>query len=100
MKRQWSLLLGILFALIVAVFAVINVEPVTVNYLFGKGEWPLVLVILISVLLGGLMIGSAGILKIYSLQKKLKTSTKEKTELEEKLEKYELQQPEVEGESL
>ncbi|WP_445490180.1 LapA family protein [Niallia sp. 03133] len=99
MKRQWSLLFGILFALIVAVFAVINVEPVTVNYLFGKSEWPLVLVILISVLLGGLMIGSTGIIKIYALQKKLKTAAKEKEELAEKLSKYEEVQPVVEGES-
>ncbi|MGP7816859.1 LapA family protein [Niallia sp. 01092] len=99
MKRQWSLLFGILFAIIVAVFAVINVEPVTVNYLFGKSEWPLVLVILISVLLGGLMIGSTGIVKIFSLQRKLKTVTKEKVELEEKLSKYEEMQPVVEGEN-
>ncbi|MEM5592164.1 lipopolysaccharide assembly protein LapA domain-containing protein [Niallia circulans] len=78
MKFQWNMLWGIIFALIVAVFAVINVEPVSVNYLFGEGEWPLILVILISVLLGGLIIGSAGIIRIYSLQRKIKTLEKEK----------------------
>lgn len=78
MKFQWNMLLGIIFALIVAVFAVINVEPVSVNYLFGEGDWPLILVILISVLLGGLIIGSAGIIRIYSLQRKIKTLEKEK----------------------
>lgn len=84
MKIQWNILWGIIFALIVAVFAVINVEPVSVNYLFGKGEWPLILVILISVLLGGLIIGSAGIIRIYTLQRKIKTLEKEKKALEQK----------------
>lgn len=84
MKFQWNMLLGIIFALIVAVFAVINVEPVSVNYLFGEGDWPLILVILISVLLGGLIIGFAGIIRIYSLQRKIKTLEKEKKALEQK----------------
>ncbi|MGD6840867.1 LapA family protein, partial [Bacillus thuringiensis] len=45
MKFQWTLLLGIFFALVVSVFAVINVDPVTVNYFFGEADWPLILVI-------------------------------------------------------
>jgi uncharacterized integral membrane protein len=75
------MLLGILFALLVAIFAVINVEPVSVNYVFGSSEWPLVLVILVSVLMGGIIIGSVGLVKIYSLQRKVKQLTKEKEKL-------------------
>jgi len=52
MKIQWSLLLGLIFAVIIAVFAVVNVNVVPVNYVFGESEWPLVLVILCSALLG------------------------------------------------
>lgn len=52
MKFQWELVLGLLFAVIIAVFAVVNVDPVQVNYIFGKAQWPLVLVILCSALLG------------------------------------------------
>ncbi|QVY60500.1 LapA family protein [Cytobacillus gottheilii] len=78
MKNQWALLLGIVFALIVAIFAVINVDPVTVNYLFGESEWPLILVILGSVLMGGIIIGSVGIVRIYSLQREIKHLKKEK----------------------
>ncbi|MEK4668546.1 lipopolysaccharide assembly protein LapA domain-containing protein [Niallia taxi] len=89
MKIQWNLLFGIVFALIVAVFAVINVDSVTVNYLFGTGEWPLILVILISVLLGGLMIGSAGLIKIYSLQRKWKAAVKENESLQLRLQELE-----------
>ena len=71
MKFQWTMLVGILFALIVAFFAVMNVEAVTVNYLLGTAKWPLIIVILGSVLMGGLIIGSVGLIRIYSLQRQL-----------------------------
>lgn len=93
MKIQWNMLFGILFALIVAVFAVINVESVSVNYLFGEGQWPLILVILISVLFGGLIIGSAGIIRIYSLQRKIKVLEKEKKILVEKSHSQDIKEP-------
>ncbi|CAM3939369.1 LapA family protein [Lederbergia lenta] len=85
MKFQWTLILAIVFALIVAIFAVINVEPVTVNYLFGNAEWPLILLILGSVLMGGVITGSVGLFRIYSLQKQVKrlqAETKDKQSLE------------------
>lgn len=81
MKFQWTLLFGFLFALIVAVFAVINVDNVTVNYLFGESQWPLILVILGSVLMGGLIVGSVGIVRIYSLQRQVKILKKENEKL-------------------
>ena len=87
MKFQWTLLLGISFALIVAVFAVINVDPVTVNYLFGQAEWPLILVILGSVLMGGIIIGSVGLFRLYVVQRKVKALEKENLLLKEQAEK-------------
>ncbi|MBX0358832.1 lipopolysaccharide assembly LapA domain-containing protein [Halobacillus sp. Nhm2S1] len=69
MKGQSYLILAFIFALVIAIFAVINVDPVQVNYLFGSGEAPLILVILISVLLGGLATASAGALRYYRLKK-------------------------------
>ncbi|MDF2038751.1 DUF1049 domain-containing protein [Cytobacillus oceanisediminis] len=81
MKFQWALLFGFLFALIVAIFAVINVDNVTVNYLFGESQWPLILVILGSVLMGGLIVGSVGLVRIYSLQRKVKILKKENDKL-------------------
>ncbi|WP_282172580.1 LapA family protein [Cytobacillus firmus] len=81
MKFQWTLLFGFLFALIVAVFAVINVDNVTVNYLFGESQWPLILVILGSVLMGGLIVGSVGIVRIYSLQRHVKLLKRENEKL-------------------
>ncbi|MEC1242199.1 DUF1049 domain-containing protein, partial [Bacillus paralicheniformis] len=42
MNKQWTLIAALIFTLIVAVFAVINVEPVKVDFLFGTAEWPLI----------------------------------------------------------
>ncbi|KAB7708658.1 DUF1049 domain-containing protein [Bacillus aerolatus] len=72
MKTQSTLLLVVLFALIVAVFAVINVNPVTVNYLFGQSQWPLVLVIIFSVLMGGLISGLLSLFRTIGLRRQNK----------------------------
>lgn len=77
MKSQWMLLLAFVFALIIAVFAVINVEPVEVNFLFGKTSTPLILVILFSTLFGGLTVGALGLVRVYVLQRKVKQYEKQ-----------------------
>ncbi|QQP12344.1 DUF1049 domain-containing protein [Lysinibacillus agricola] len=69
MKKQWNLILALIVVLIIAVFSVINVDMVTVNYLFGKAEWPLILVIIGSVLLGALLAGLISMMKFYQLQR-------------------------------
>lgn len=83
MRVQTSLILGILFALVVAAFAVANVDPVTVNYFFGKSEWPLIIVIISSVFMGGIIIGSVGFFRIYTLQKEMKLLKEKNTLLEQ-----------------
>ncbi len=83
MKRlQWFVILGIVFTVIVAVFAVVNVDDVAVNYVFGTAHWPLILVILGSVVMGGVIVGSALAVRIIHLSKELKKLRKE-TDLEE-----------------
>ncbi|MFC0189341.1 lipopolysaccharide assembly LapA domain-containing protein [Fictibacillus aquaticus] len=72
MKMQVYLLLGLIFALLIAVFAVINGNEVEFNYLFGKAEWPLVLIILGSAAIGGLSVGLLGFIKIVQLRTALK----------------------------
>lgn len=89
MKFQWALLFGFLFALIVAVFAVINVDNVTVNYLFGESQWPLILVIISSVMMGGLIVGSVGIVRMYALQRQVKLLKKENDKLKAEMDKLE-----------
>ncbi|NLP49483.1 lipopolysaccharide assembly protein LapA domain-containing protein [Bacillus sp. RO1] len=71
MKTQWYLLAGVLFTIVVAIFAVLNVAPVEVNYLFGTAEWPLVLVILFSTLMGIVIAGSIGIYQVVMVKRRM-----------------------------
>lgn len=72
MKMQWILISALVFALITAVFAVVNVDQVQVNFIFATTSTPLILVILTSTLLGGLIVGLFGIVRQYKLQRKVK----------------------------
>lgn len=69
MKGQFYVVLSILILIIVSVFAVTNIATVEVNYLFWSGESPLIFVILVSALLGGVLTAAAGVVKIFSLQR-------------------------------
>ncbi|WP_096153229.1 MULTISPECIES: LapA family protein [Bacillus] len=69
MRAQWYILAGLIFAIIIAIFAVLNVALVEVNYLFGKAEWPLVLVILFSTLMGGVIAGTFAIYQMMKIKK-------------------------------
>ncbi|MDN7245855.1 lipopolysaccharide assembly protein LapA domain-containing protein [Planococcus shenhongbingii] len=55
MNYRGFAILSLIFAVIIIVFAVANIDPVPVNYLFGEAQWPLILVILGSALLGFLI---------------------------------------------
>lgn len=77
LKFQWLLLISLIFAVIIAVFAVYNVDPVPVNYVFGEAQWPLILVILASALAGALLSGAVALIRNYALQRKVKSLQKE-----------------------
>ncbi|MDI2588218.1 lipopolysaccharide assembly protein LapA domain-containing protein [Psychrobacillus sp. NEAU-3TGS] len=77
MKFQWSLLFGLIFAVVIALFAVYNVDAVPVNYVFGTADWPLILVILGSALLGALLSGTVAIYRSFMLSRKVKHLEKE-----------------------
>ncbi|WP_339802408.1 lipopolysaccharide assembly protein LapA domain-containing protein [Paenibacillus sp. FSL R5-0744] len=81
MKIQWSLIAGLIFALLTAIFAVINVDPVQVNFGFDVVNIPLILVILGCALIGGIIVGSYGIFRQYKLQKQIKSLNAELTKL-------------------
>ena len=42
----------VVLAVLITLFAVLNVETVKVNWIFGTGEAPLIIVILVSLLVG------------------------------------------------
>lgn len=54
------LILALFFALCVSMFAVINVTPAPIHYLFGVSSVPLVLIILGAACFGGLIVGLLG----------------------------------------
>ena len=79
MKFQWSLLIALIFAVIVAIFAVVNVDDVPVNYVFGTAQLPLILVILGSALLGAFISGSVAIFRSFVYQRRVKQLEKDNT---------------------
>ncbi|WP_301108342.1 lipopolysaccharide assembly LapA domain-containing protein [Sporosarcina sp.] len=85
MKFQWTILLSLLFAIIIALFAVFNVDSVPVNFLFGTEMIPLVLIILGSALLGALISGFVAIFKSYKNGRRLKALEKQLQDKEEEL---------------
>ncbi|MBC1473656.1 DUF1049 domain-containing protein [Listeria grandensis] len=85
MKVQWQVIVGIILAIIIAIFAIVNVDSVQVNFLFAKVEWPLILVILGSVLVGGLIFFCMNIVRVNSMKKEIKTLESAKKELERSL---------------
>ncbi|ALX48181.1 LapA family protein [Lentibacillus amyloliquefaciens] len=90
MRGQTYVIFAIIFVIIVAVFAVINVNPVEVNYLFGSGEAPLILVILFSVLMGGIITAAAGLVKIIRLQRERNVLRTEKQQMQKTLKEHNL----------
>ena len=72
MKTQWVLIIGGILSVIIAIFAIVNIDKVSVNYIFGEGQWPLVLVILVSAIVGVLISACFAAFKIFELNMKNK----------------------------
>ncbi|AMX82453.1 hypothetical protein GS3922_01420 [Geobacillus subterraneus] len=85
MKGQGNVMLALVLALIIALLAVANVENVTIHYLVGETRLPLIIVIFGSAVLGGLVVGMLGWLRLFHLQRQLKAANKEKEELTARL---------------
>ncbi|AUJ26157.1 MULTISPECIES: lipopolysaccharide assembly LapA domain-containing protein [Virgibacillus] len=100
MRGQTYVIFTIVFVIIVAVFAVTNVETVEVNYLFWSAESPLILVILFSVLMGGLITATVGLIKMYRMQREMKRLEAENFNLMNRLEEEGISHPKEESEAL
>nr|WP_185425514.1 lipopolysaccharide assembly protein LapA domain-containing protein [Listeria weihenstephanensis] len=85
MKVQWQVIVGIVLAIVIAIFAIINVDSVEVNFLFAKASWPLILIILGSVLIGCLIFFCLNIVRVNSMKKQIKTLEAAKKDLERNL---------------
>lgn len=78
-------------------FAVTNVDPVEVNYLFWSGESPLILIILFSVLMGGIITAAVGMLKMFRLQREVKKLQMENINMRQTLQDNGLVEKDAEG---
>ncbi|MCC5894910.1 MAG: DUF1049 domain-containing protein [Alkalibacterium sp.] len=79
MKRQWSMVGAIVLFLVVAYLSVLNVDPVPMNFGFTTVEWPLIIIIFVSVLLGALIATLLSTFKVYkdhNKERKEKRSTR------------------------
>ncbi len=71
MKEQWRLILGLIIVIIIAVFAIVNVEEVPVSFVVGVASWPLILVILGSAFLGVIISSCFAGIRIFKLKKEI-----------------------------
>lgn len=81
MKKQWTTVFLIFIALMVVWFAVLNVDPVIINFGFASLEMPLAIVLIVTLLIGVLMavlLSTSIILRYKRDEKKL---VKEKEQL-------------------
>ncbi len=85
---SWKFVVSLVVALIVAVFALLNSEPVTINLLFKKAVISQALVILISVIVGALVVALLGSISRFKLSAALKDEKQKVEELEKELEKF------------
>lgn len=90
------LIFTLLVALVVALFAVQNADPVTINLLWYAPDVPLVLVILGSAFAGALIVFFMAIWREFRLKGKVKAKAKaEAKEHKEALENAELKSTEI-----
>lgn len=60
---QLKYILALLFALVVAIFALLNAQPVTVDFIFDEFQISLALVILVSAFAGAVILGFLGVFR-------------------------------------
>ncbi|NNU90332.1 MULTISPECIES: lipopolysaccharide assembly LapA domain-containing protein [Anoxybacillus] len=89
-KGQRNIILGLIFALLVALFSIANIQNVEVNYIVGYFETPLVIVILGSVTLGALIVFLVGGWKFVKMRNYTKKLEKEMEQLRASLPKEEV----------
>jgi len=85
---QLGVILGLIFGLVIAFFAILNTEVVTFNYYFGQVRTSIALLVLSSAALGALAVGFLGFLKqirtgftLWDYQNKVQRLGKEVEEL-------------------
>lgn len=85
---QKGFIFSLLFAILVAIFALKNANKVLIDFIFGKVSISQALVILISAILGAVIVAIIGSVRNFKLKKKVK-------ELNKKIESIEVEKNEL-----
>ena len=86
MNIQWTIIASLIFTVIIALFSYLNiVVEVPVNYYFGEANWPLILVILSSTLIGFFISSCFSSIRMFQMQRKVNLLQKDLHEKERKL---------------
>ena len=72
----WRFVLSLLFAFVVAVFAILNASDVHINFLVWQGDISQALVIIISAIFGAVIVLLLGFIKQIQLKMAVKTERK------------------------
>lgn len=83
MKKQWGTVLAIILVLLIALFAVLNVADVPVNFGFALVTWPLIMVILGSLFIGALITVLIATSTAFRTKKKIKNYESDLSNAEE-----------------
>ncbi|EJE98191.1 lipopolysaccharide assembly protein LapA domain-containing protein [Liquorilactobacillus mali] len=86
MKNQWRMILALVIALVVIVFALLNTQEVELNFLFGKFSLPLVLILVVSLLLGALVAVLVSTMTIVGLKRELKKKNDNEKQIKKQFE--------------
>lgn len=106
MKKQWSMVIAIVLVLLIVILSVLNVDPVLLNFGFAQVEWPLIIVIIGSLLIGAIIASLLSTMRMYQerkqrkqLEKDLQTADETKNrEVHEAEEKYQANISKLEAE--
>lgn len=93
-KMQVRAIILLVFSLIIAVFAVMNTQPVNINFIFGNAEVQLILIILISLLLGAIFMFILASMKQIKLTRQIKQLEKENQGFIQEIEQFKLSKEE------
>ena len=93
MIMQTRVIILLIFSLLVAIFAVMNIQPVSIDFFLGKTEVPLIFVLIVSILTGALFMFILSSMKQLQLTRKIKSLDKENAQLKQELEKLKQESP-------
>ena len=81
MKSQQRFIIGLVLALILIIFALLNGQGVSVNFFGIQLEWPLIVIIAVSVLIGVVVTWLISTSAVASAKKQIKELQQRVTEL-------------------